>query len=618
MRDASVVDGWFVLERSRSPASLAGVFAARGCARARRQPTRRRKITVKASEFKFVLLEAERPRRAPVIFTVINKGKISHDFKIAGKKTPTLLPGKTAKLTVKFTKKGQYAFLCTLPGHARRGHEGQVRRRRHGKPVATTTPTTTTPTTTTTPPPTGPVGNANDDRNGEHVRVRASTLSQQSIPSGQVTFVIKNNGNEVHNFTVQGVKAGTLLNPGPVGDLDGRLAGTALQLRLRRAVPHRPRHVGDSDRQPLMSCRGRPPAEAASPGGSITMADMTSVERGAANSAALGRATEITRSAARQHRDGRARQARAGRARARGARLRRARAARGRARARPRPSSRGRSRGSIEGATVSRIQCTPDLQPTDVTGLSVWDPQERRFEFRPGPIFANVLLVDEINRALPKAQSALLEAMAERQVTVDGTSRPLPDPVPPDRDREPDRAGGHVPAARGAARPVLPAHLARLSDGRAGARDPRRASCTAIRSSCCGRSSRSTDLAVLVAAVEEVYVDPLLKRWIVELVRATRELEQVEVGASVRASLALERAVRAWALIAGRSYVVPGRRRAPLRARRRPPARARRRLRRRRRVARPGAARPRDLGGLPRARAAARSRTGTRNASGSA
>src|SRR4249920_150845 len=84
--------------------------------------------------------------------------------------------------------------------------------------------------------------------------------------------------------------------------------------------------------------------------------------------------------------------------------------------------------GSIEGATVSRIQCTPDLQPTDVTGLSVWDPQERRFEFRPGPIFANVLLVDEINRALPKAQSALLEGMAERQVTVDGTSRPLPAP----------------------------------------------------------------------------------------------------------------------------------------------------------------------------------------------
>src|SRR5687768_10564709 len=75
---------------------------------------------------------------------------------------------------------------------------------------------------------------------------------------------------------------------------------------------------------------------------------------------------------------------------------------------------------SIEGATPARIQCTPDLQPTDVTGLSVYDQRSRDFEFRPGPIFANVILVDEINRAMPKTQSALLEAMAERQVTVDG------------------------------------------------------------------------------------------------------------------------------------------------------------------------------------------------------
>src|SRR3954464_4083131 len=84
--------------------------------------------------------------------------------------------------------------------------------------------------------------------------------------------------------------------------------------------------------------------------------------------------------------------------------------------------------GSIEGATVSRIQCTPDLQPTDITGLSVWNPNTRDFEFRPGPIFANVLVVDEVNRALPKAQSALLEGMAEHQVTVDGVTHPLPDP----------------------------------------------------------------------------------------------------------------------------------------------------------------------------------------------
>ena len=83
---------------------------------------------------------------------------------------------------------------------------------------------------------------------------------------------------------------------------------------------------------------------------------------------------------------------------------------------------------SIEGAAVGRIQCTPDLQPTDITGLSVWDPVDRTFEFQPGPIFVNVLVVDEINRALPKAQSALLEGMAERQVTVDGVTHPLADP----------------------------------------------------------------------------------------------------------------------------------------------------------------------------------------------
>src|ERR1700712_3824986 len=84
--------------------------------------------------------------------------------------------------------------------------------------------------------------------------------------------------------------------------------------------------------------------------------------------------------------------------------------------------------GSIAGGHTSRVQCTPDIQPTDVTGLSIWDPRDRRFDFRPGPVFANVLLVDEINRAMPKTQSALLEAMAEGQVTVDGSTRPLPAP----------------------------------------------------------------------------------------------------------------------------------------------------------------------------------------------
>src|SRR5215213_10004698 len=84
--------------------------------------------------------------------------------------------------------------------------------------------------------------------------------------------------------------------------------------------------------------------------------------------------------------------------------------------------------GSIDDADPARVQCTPDLQPTDVTGLSVYNQQTRDFEFRPGPVFANILLVDEINRAMPKTQAALLEAMAERQVTVDGDTRLLPQP----------------------------------------------------------------------------------------------------------------------------------------------------------------------------------------------
>ena len=175
--------------------------------------------------------------------------------------------------------------------------------------------------------------------------------------------------------------------------------------------------------------------------------------------------------------------------------------------------------GSIEGATVSRIQCTPDLQPTDITGLSVWNPNTREFEFRPGPIFANVLVVDEVNRALPKAQSALLEGMAEHQVTVDGVTHPLPDPFFVDRDGEHDRAGGDVPAPRGPARPLPDPHLARLPVARRGADDRRRAAARASARAPPACHRRSTSSPTLFAAVEEIYIDPLLKRWAVELVR---------------------------------------------------------------------------------------------------
>ena len=162
---------------------IAGVFLPAGAAGTKVvAPT---KVTVKASEFKYVFSRRSVPT-GTVVFTVINKGKISHDFKIGGKKTKSLLPGKSQKLTVKFTKKGQYAFLCTLFGHAKAGMKGKYAVAT--KPVATTTVKTTTTTTTTTPPPTGPIGNANTT-----VQVGmfeyGYNLSQQSVPSGQVTFV---------------------------------------------------------------------------------------------------------------------------------------------------------------------------------------------------------------------------------------------------------------------------------------------------------------------------------------------------------------------------------------------------------------------------------------------
>ena len=212
--------------------------------------------------------------------------------------------------------------------------------------------------------------------------------------------------------------------------------------------------------------------------------------------------------------------------------------------------------GSIEGATVSRIQCTPDLQPTDVTGLSVWNPSSREFEFHPGPMFANVLLVDEVNRALPKAQSALLEGMAEQQVTVDGITHPLPDPFLVIATENTIEQEGTFPlpeaqldrfmVSTSLGYPSLDEELS-IVDAQLHGHPLERLRAVVA----------TEELAAVSTAVEDVYFDPLLKRWALELVRATREVPSVEVGASVRGSLALERMARAWALASGRSYVVP-------------------------------------------------------------
>jgi len=211
---------------------------------------------------------------------------------------------------------------------------------------------------------------------------------------------------------------------------------------------------------------------------------------------------------------------------------------------------------SIEGAVANRIQCTPDLQPTDITGLSIWNPQTRLFEFRAGPVFANVVVVDEVNRALPKAQSALLEAMAERQVTVDGVTRSLPVPFLLIATENPIEQDGTFPLPEA----QLDRFFLRTSLGYPDVEDELRILDDQLHGHPLRKlrpAVKLEELDVLFTAVEDVYVDPLLKRWIVDLVRATRELDLVQVGASVRGSLALERAVRAWALLHDRHFAVP-------------------------------------------------------------
>jgi len=211
---------------------------------------------------------------------------------------------------------------------------------------------------------------------------------------------------------------------------------------------------------------------------------------------------------------------------------------------------------SVEGASASRIQCTPDLQPTDVTGLSVYNQKEREFEFQPGPVFTNILLVDEINRAMPKTQSALLEAMAERQITVDGESRPLPAPFLILATENPLDHEGVFPLPEAQLdRFFLKASLGypqpdeELEIVRAQRHEHPLSSLTP--------AVTVAELQEVQRAVEDVYIETSLQRWVIDLVRATRELPGVRIGASVRGSLALERGARALALLGGRDHVQP-------------------------------------------------------------
>lgn len=208
------------------------------------------------------------------------------------------------------------------------------------------------------------------------------------------------------------------------------------------------------------------------------------------------------------------------------------------------------------GCTFKRIQFTPDLLPSDVTGVSIYNQQESRFEFRPGPLMAQIVLADEINRATPKTQSALLEAMEERQVTVDGTTHTLPDPFIVLATQNPIEYEGTFPLPEA----QLDRFLLRISLGY-----PNRQSEMEILDrqqkmhplESLSQVASPQELMEAQAAVKEIYVDNLVKEYIVNLVASTREQEDVYLGASPRGSLALYRATQARALLQGRNYVIP-------------------------------------------------------------
>ncbi|MCK6080318.1 MoxR family ATPase [Microbacterium sp. EYE_5] len=215
-----------------------------------------------------------------------------------------------------------------------------------------------------------------------------------------------------------------------------------------------------------------------------------------------------------------------------------------------------RALGSSIEATVRRIQFTPDLLPGDVTGVSVYDPAERRFEFKPGAIFAHIVIADEINRSSPKTQSALLEAMEERQVTVDGTSRRLPDPFLVVATQNPLEMEGTyaLPEAQ------RDRFMMRISMGYPDAANEalmlrQRDSANPLDAV---RAVIGSDrVAALIAWARSVHVSPAVEEYAVSLARATRQHPDIRLGASPRATLQLVRAAKVWAALDGREYVLP-------------------------------------------------------------
>jgi MoxR-like ATPase len=210
---------------------------------------------------------------------------------------------------------------------------------------------------------------------------------------------------------------------------------------------------------------------------------------------------------------------------------------------------------AIDG-TVRRVQFTPDLLPSDITGVSAYNQERREFEFKPGPVFANIVLGDEINRASPKTQSALLESMEERQVTVDGTTYVLQEPFMVIATQNPVEMEGTYPLPE-AQRDRFTARIALGYPPPAAERDMLDTHGSASPLDQLRPVARASDVQDLVVAVRRVHVSDQIKDYIINLANATRTSPELRLGASPRACLHLLRASRAWAALDGRDYVIP-------------------------------------------------------------
>ena len=210
---------------------------------------------------------------------------------------------------------------------------------------------------------------------------------------------------------------------------------------------------------------------------------------------------------------------------------------------------------SIDGK-FQRLQCTPDLLPTDITGTNIWNPKNGEFEYLPGPVFANILLVDEINRATPRTQSALLEVMEEQQVTVDGVSRKVPTPFFVIATQNPIEYQGTFPLPEAQmdrfilsltlGYPSQSEELQMLERLQAGVKVEDLQPCISL-----------DEVQELRKLCSQVKVETSLQQYILNLVRATREDEEIALGVSPRGTIALQKATQALAFLSDRTYAIP-------------------------------------------------------------